>query len=96
MTDPTKDLGVITALLKKFSDETLPRALGLKKRVDAGERLEDWDIEFMHLLGEGTVRMQPLIERCPDYQDVYARMVQLYTEIAERALDNEKGWNNGG
>jgi hypothetical protein len=35
--------------------------------------------------------VRPLVNRLPEYQEVYAQMVHLYKEITEQALLNEKG-----
>lgn len=96
MTELSKDLGVVTALLTGFTTQRLPRVLELKQKVERGERLEDWDIEFLHEVFEGAGRMKPMVDRLPEFQEVYARTTLLYREITEKALDNEKGPNGAG
>jgi len=90
MTDDAKDLGVAIALLDRLATQTLPKALEIKKRVDQGERLDHWDIDFLHELSRRAKEIGPLIERHPEYQEVYGQAVHLYKEITERALLNEK------
>jgi hypothetical protein len=91
MTDDSKDLGVSIALLDKFAKQTLPRAYEMKKRIDSGERLDQWDIDFLHQLFGRAEEIKPLVERNPQYQEIYAQAVHLYKEITEKALVNEKG-----
>jgi hypothetical protein len=96
MTESSKDLGIATALMTTFTTQRLPRVLGLKQKVERGERLEDWDIEFLHEIFEGAGQMKPMVDRLPEFQEVYARATLLYREITEKALDNEKGPNGVG
>ncbi len=35
--------------------------------------------------------MKTLIDRHPEYQDLYTRAVRLYKEITDKALENAKG-----
>lgn len=96
MTEPSKDLGIATALMTTFTTQRLPRVLGLRQKVERGERLEDWDIEFLHEVFEGAGQMKPMVDRLPEFQEIYARATLLYREITEKALDNEKGPNGVG
>lgn len=91
MTDETKDLGVAIVVLNKFTEETLPKALEVKERLDRGERLDHWDIEFLKKLYERAEEIKPMIDRHPEYQQVYAQAVHLYKVISDQALANEKG-----
>jgi hypothetical protein len=91
MADNSKDLGTMMALLERFAKQTLPKALEIKKRVDRGELLTEWDIYFLHkLLTERVKEVGPLVDRNPEYQEMYAQAVHLCKEITEQALLNEK------
>jgi hypothetical protein len=90
MSDSSKDLGVITVLLQRLEEQRLPRALALKKKVDQGERLDDSDIAFLEQVLADANEAKPLLERHPEYQDLVSRVVNLYKEITDRALENEK------
>jgi hypothetical protein len=90
MTDEPKDLGIAIVLLQQFSGETLPKALEIKSRLDDGERLDHWDIEFLQDLFRRAEEIKPLVDRHPEYQDVYAKAVHLYKQITDQALANEK------
>ena len=90
MTDDSKDLGVAMALLERLREDTLPKAFSIKERLDRGERLDHWDIDFLEDLFKRAEQVKPLVDRHPEYQDVYSRAVHLYKEITEQALVNEK------
>lgn len=91
MTENLNDIGVATALLERLTSQTLPRAFKIKERVDRSELLSQRDIDFLHTLSERAEEVRPLVNRLPEYQEVYAQMVHLYKEITEQALLNEKG-----
>jgi hypothetical protein len=90
MTDETTDLGVAIVLLHKLTEETLPKAFAIKARLDRGERLDHWDIEFLKELYQRAEQAKPLVDRHPEYQEVYAQAVHLYKQITDQALLNEK------
>ena len=86
----SKDDGVIAALAKRLVEQRLPRALALKERIDRGEVLTDLDIEFLEEVFADASAARPLMTSDPTVQDVAGRMVQLYKEIMDKALENEK------
>jgi hypothetical protein len=90
MTENSKDLGTMTALLERFTKQTLPRVLEIKKRIDHGELLNDRDISFLKLLPERFNEVKPLVDRNPEYQELLAQAVHLYKEITTQAILNEK------
>ena len=90
MTQEKEDIGVATVVLERLEKERLPRALDLKAKVDAGERLDDMDIAFLERVFADSEEAKPLLHRHPEYQDLAARMASLYEEITTKALENEK------
>ena len=89
MAEVTKEAGVIAALAKRMVEERLPRAIAIKERVDRGEVLNDLDISFFQQVIEDTAKIKAAVT---DQRalDIGARMLQLYNEIAAKALENEQ------
>lgn len=91
MTELSKDTGVAMALLERMRTQRLPRAFAIKEKVDRGEKLDGGDLAFLHEVFETAEQIKPMVDRHPEYQDIYAGALQLYKEITEKALKNEKG-----
>ena len=89
MTDEKKDDGVIFVLMERFEKIRLPRALALKEKVDGGAVFDDYDIAFLEEVFSDSNKIKPLLDRHPEYQDLATRVITLYKEITEKALDNE-------
>lgn len=96
MTDTTKELGMATVMLKKFTEETLPKALEIKARLDRGERLDHWDLDFLQGLFRRAEEIKPFVDNHPQYQEIYAQAVHLYKELTDQALANEKASTSNG
>ena len=90
MAQISKDLGVIAVLAKRMVEERLPKALALKEGVDRGEVLSELDLNFLEQVVADTNKLGPLMEKDPRVREVAGRMLQLYTEISAKALENEK------
>ena len=90
MPETDKDEGILQALLERMNSQRLPRLLALKEKVDAGERLADSDIAYLSEVMEDATQNGPLINRHPEYHELARRIVSLYHEISERALENEQ------
>ena len=91
MTASTKDAGTIQVLAERLASQRLPRALSIKESVDRGERLGTSDIEFLEQVFKDAMQIRPLVDAHPEWHDLVARLVNLYKEITDKALENEKG-----
>jgi hypothetical protein len=90
MTDDKDDDGLIYVLMERFEKIRLPRALSLKEKVDGGGTLDDYDVAFLEEVFSDSNKIKPLLDRHPEYQELAARIVGLYKDITEKALENEK------
>ena len=90
MTEKSEDEGIVTVLIQRFESQRLPRALDLKNKVDRCETLNDDDIAFLEQVFEDANKLGPLLDRHDEYQKLVSQAVQLYKEITDKALENEK------
>jgi len=90
VSDISKDTGVLAVLAKRMVEERLPKALALKERVDRGEVLNDADIAFLERVIADAKNLGPIIDKDQRARDVAGRMISLYKEIMNKALENEK------
>ncbi|WP_075187377.1 hypothetical protein [Teredinibacter haidensis] len=86
---PEDDVGVLEVLMKRLNTQRLPHALALEKKVDEGEVLNDFDIEFLLEVLKDVRRVKPIYDRHPDYQPILTKLMSLYTHIINRAAENE-------
>jgi len=89
MTESTKDAGVLLALLQRLETQRLPRLLDLKKKVDAGNCLDDNEVTYMQELINDATQIKPILDKHPEYTTLVGRVAQLYNEITAKALENE-------
>ncbi len=92
MTDSQKDIGVIVTVLDRLANRRLPRVLAIKEKVDAGEKLDATNIEYLDRIFADAAEVQRMLARHPhpEYDNLVARVTQLYHEITTKALENEK------
>ncbi len=90
MAESEKDAGVLTVLVERFEKQRLPRALALREKVEKGEPLDEWDTAYLEEIMQDAQQVKTLIDKHPEYQDLYARAVHLYKEITDKALENAK------
>src|SRR5262245_36612538 len=90
MRDASRDAGTVQVLLHRLNNERLPYALKLKERVDRGERLNDFDMQFLGRVFEDAGAAQNLAARHPEFQPLVAQLTSLYGEITRKALENEE------
>ena len=90
MAKPLKDAGMIQLLLTRLTEERLPEALSLKKKVDSGECLSEYEISTLLAMMEDGYAASQLATKYPEYKELFGRVAELYTEIANKATENEQ------
>ena len=89
MADISKETGTIAVLAKRKVEERLPKALAIKARVDKGEVLNDLDLAFLEEVIAGARQNWSLLKD-PRVLEIAGRILELYGELTEKALENEK------
>ena len=85
------DDAVLQTLVDRLLRFRLPRLLSIKARVDQGEPLTDDDIVFLKAAMADAQAGQQYVMRNPEFHDLGARIVQLYSGIVSKAMENEQG-----
>lgn len=93
MNETNKDKGIILALLERFNTQRLPLAQALKKKVDSGVLLDGSEHQQLYLVEEDLNKVRALIERNPEYKDLAAEILHLWTEIIKKEIENQKNEN---
>ncbi len=93
MDKKTVDNIAVTAMLKRFTEQRLPRALDLEKKVSAGEKLNDSDLEFLEVVFNDAQHALQFTDQHPEYREIFLKALQMYSDITKNALENEKNPN---
>jgi hypothetical protein len=91
MSDTTiKEAGTIQVMLQRLNEFRLPKALDLKKKVERGEKLDSYDIEFLEMVLADAAAAQGLISKHPEIQPLVGQLMGLYSDITSKGLENEQ------
>jgi hypothetical protein len=88
--DTDSKSGLIRVLMQRFETEHLDRILMLKESVDDGKTLSNYEQTFLENVCQEALKSKYLVDRHPEYQPLYARVVKLYRQITTQALENEQ------
>jgi len=90
MAHSNEEKGIVQVLLKRLVDQRLPRLLEMKTRVDSGELLTDFDIEFLEGALRDAGQSRSHVVQFPEYKEVVGKLAHLYEEITAKALENQQ------
>ncbi len=91
--DPN-DQGTLLVLFKRFKEIRLPRAQDIKSRLDAGETINEFDIEFLKTVLEDGHHLLTIADQHPEIGPMVEEAFDLYEEITQEALFNEEKAHN--
>jgi 3'-phosphoadenosine 5'-phosphosulfate sulfotransferase len=89
MNDTDKKLAIKEVLLERLAEQRIPRLLDIKEMLSKGGTLSNLDMEFLdEALGDAN-QNKHIFDENPDIQDIFMRVVDLFEQITELALENE-------
>ncbi len=86
----SRDKGVILVLLERFNKQRLPRAKAMEKKVDAGELLNDHDLQLIRDVQNDSKQIGGLLERHPEFNELATEIIEMWNKIIEKDLENRK------
>jgi len=81
MKDSDKDTGIILALVSRMEKQRLPRALSIKKKLQAGGTFGTSDLYFLEQVFKDGKYIPPLLEKYPEWQPLANKMMGLYLDL---------------
>jgi len=90
MSDAKFDAGMVQVIVERLQSQRLPRALLMKEKVDRGEPLDEFDLNLLQEVLKDATAIRPLVDAHPEWQELAAKMSNLYNEIAQKGLANAK------
>ena len=90
MNQEDDDLGIMMAVIHRFETQRLPWMIDLKLKLDQGSRLNDIDIEYLGRALHDARLLFPYLERHPEYEPLFAKVMHYYKTITDMAMTNEK------
>ncbi len=90
MSEHPEDEGTIEVLLSKIAKTTLPKVLTIKKKLDEGKKLNNYDIDFLLDTYERNRKNREIFHRHQEYIEFEAELMTLYAKVIQEGLENEK------
>lgn len=84
------DTGIILVVIERFEKQRLPWLVDIQLKLDHGDLLNDIDIGYLSDLVHDARFMLPYLDRHPEYEPLFAKVMHYYRTIIEQALVNEK------
>jgi hypothetical protein len=84
------DTGIILVVLLRFEKQRLPRVTEIKQKLDKGDILTSFDIEYMSEALHDARHLMPYLDRHPEYEPLVSKVIHYYKIITDEALANEK------
>ena len=77
------------SLIERHEKLRMPIIRSIEQKADHGDRLNDYEINFLHETFCDLQKIQPIIERHPEYQVLFSRFADLCKHISTKAFENE-------
>jgi hypothetical protein len=76
-------------MFQTFERGRVQRAFSLLDKVNDGEPVNNFDMAFLNNIFFETRALIPLFDRHEEYQGIASQILELYEDIASKALENE-------
>lgn len=83
------DAGLAQVLLDRFEKQRLPRISEIKEQLDRGNKLNEFDIEYLSEALHDAKTLFPFLERHPEYKALLSSVFHYYKLITDEALEVE-------
>ena len=90
MTMSKKDAGIALVMLQRLNEQHLPFALELKARMEKGELLTDYDLEYLKRFAEEARFIPALLIRQPQFEPLANQVFSLFAQISAKGFENER------
>ena len=86
-----KDKAMVQVLLERMEKQRLPHLIDIREKLDQDQKLSSYDIEFLDEVFSDTRDNEHFVHNADDdLKILFMKVVNLYTEIMAKALENEK------
>ena len=91
MDNNIKDKLVLEAILERFEKQRLPRLLDIEAKVEQGNTLDNYDIEFLEEVFSDAKENERYLQTADDQlKALFMKVLSLYKNITQKALENEQ------
>ena len=84
-------VGTGQVLLDEFLKVDVPELRAIHKSVSEGSRLTDGQLVVMKRYLDNSQELAVVVEAFPEYKEIVGGTIEVYHEIMELALKNERG-----
>lgn len=90
MVEPLNGSGPLVMAVYRLHRFRLPRVMAMKDALDRGELLDEWSIMYLERVLEDAQEVISMVEKFPEYHDLYSRLAHFYRQVSDKALANAK------
>jgi len=89
MVEAANGAGAMVMVMSRLHRYRLPRMMAIKEAVDRGEALDEWTTAYLErVLEDAQQVMSFIVDKHPEYHDLYGRVAGYYKQITDKALEN--------
>lgn len=89
MGESMRELGTKTVIMQRIHKQYLPQLEQMKRRLDRGECLNDYDMSFLERIIANSREWQWRFSG-ENEQRFFSRLSRLYLQVMQQALENEQ------